>query len=98
MTDTSNITYAQTFLGVETLQTRHSDSLDFYDVHVGAVTKMVEKIVTDRGESINSPQVSVLLYNHGWTGSTVEQGGDSVDFRSLSVWQISNIIKAAREF
>jgi len=99
MAQLSNIEYAKTFLGdIETLQTRHSDSLDFYNVHVLAVVSMVKRIVADRGETISDLQVSVLLHNHGWEGETVPQLSDRLDFHDMSIWQISKIIKAAREF
>jgi len=32
---------AEHFPGIETLETRDSDSLDFYDIHVGSIVKAV---------------------------------------------------------
>lgn len=96
----SNIHYASSFLNVETLQTRHHDSLDFYEVSVGSVTAMLKKIAADANKTLTDTQIVHLINTNLWetthTGITT-QNSDSLDFHTVSIWGIRNIIEDTKQ-
>lgn len=49
---------AREVLGVEHLEPRNSDTLDFHDVHVGLLRKALERAVAYGRQSAGAPQTS----------------------------------------
>lgn len=95
-TSKSNLDYAHDFLGVTTLQTRHSDSLDFYEVHIDSARSMLSAVAAEQGKELSEEKMVEILRTNLLMENVKSQNSDYLDFQQVSIWGVHAAILAAR--
>ena len=92
---TNNEAFSAKFLDVPTLEVRNSDHLDFHEVGIVSVRRMVAAAATEAGFTYTEDEVSNFITKHlYWGGAAVELNSGVWDFQEVSVTGINNLLNA----
>ena len=98
----TNQNYANRYLGIESLESKHADSLDFHDVSTAGTIAMLNKIASDSlGRTLSRDELSSIVRENLWDESVdydflAVQNSDSKDFHDVAVWSINRAINEVR--
>lgn len=92
---TNNEALSARFLDVPILKVRNSDHLDFHEVGIVSVRRMVVAAAAEAGFTYTEDEVTHFIQKHlYWGGPAVELNSGVWDFQEVSVTGIKNLLNA----
>lgn len=95
----SNLSYAQEFFDVDTLETRNNNQLDFSEFYIGTVLRFIATIITEKNITLADNEVATLIHSTLWDveeGDAIIHNSDSRDFHFVHIAALARFIKAVR--
>lgn len=80
------------FPGLETLQTRKSDSLDFHDLPVWQINSALKEAGRDM---LSDSELLEIAKNHLYLDTLKTRNSDALDFSEQAVWALKDALKEA---